>query len=226
MLVKYMYIISEIRQKYKQKELDRKSKKNLGLRLDYFIESNQNAILISNFYDSLQILLIILNQYQMQPEEKINDIPLLKQTKNKFIPSGEFLEFFGHYQVLNIVNVYEIVEEKIFFNYLPLVNQIYKIRFDNPDEELNELIQFKNYILYEYDQECFLEVCKVIRRYILRMLTSEFMNPEKSISFYLNCESLWRSKFINRMEGIVENFPNSFKISNSVHLEEVYKSLL
>ena len=223
---KYMNIISELRGKYEQKELDSESQKNLELRLDYFIESNKSPTLISNFYDSFQSLLIILNQYQVQSNEKIKNITLLKETKNKFIPSGEFLEFFRHYHIYNIINVYEIVEEKIFFNILPLVNQIYKIKFENPDEELNELAQFKNYILNTYNQEYFLEFSKVIRRYILRMLTSEFINPENNLNDYIDCESLWRSKFINHIEDILQNFKKAFKISNSVHLEEIYRSLL
>ena len=107
-----------------------------------------------------------------------------------------------------------------------MVNQIYKIKFENPDEELNELAQFKNYILNTYNQEYFLEFSKVIRRYILRMLTSEFINPENNLNDYIDCESLWRSKFINHIEDILQNFKKAFKISNSVHLEEIYRSLL
>ena len=162
----------------------------------------------------------------MEPNEKINEIPILRQTKNKFIPSSEFLEFFGNYYVSNIINVYEIVEEKIFFNILPLVSQIYKIRFGLPDKELKELNQFKNHVLKEYNQEYFLEVHRVIRRYILRMLTSDSLTPENNISEYLGCEGLWRSKFIIQIDEILEKFPNNFILSNSVHLEEIYRSLL
>ena len=219
-------IILNIIQKYPQKPLNEEKKFNL-------ISNLKDYENIKDILNSFQLFIYILIKLNLPTYKiKFNDNFFTEQIPKYCELNYEFKNFLinNNIQLENLIDVYELIEEKSFKDIIKNIDELYKIKIkDEMKEEIkkyfNNIKEKKNELNKIIDKTI---LTNVVRQFISRFLCENradaLMNEKNSLFDYLPYkEELWikyykdentNEKIINEIEEMKNLF--NIKIENAL----------
>ena len=208
---------------YPPQKLTNDEKKDL---FSYWKEKNKyDDIDFIQLIFSIQQIIYYLTQEKMNPDTKLNDI---FKSKPKYLNiSNDCKKLFERLYKFNISKLFEIfsyIELFCFDSMITNLKDDYKITLNEDEKKLIDNY-FKNGIEKKIEKIDLASFCrKLISRYLISKRTDNDINPDISLSLYLNKTDLWNLDIINdddlfemEINNISLNIPN-VKVSQTFEL--------
>ena len=135
-------------------------------------------------------------------------------------------DVFKDFKIEKFLSIYEFTELKMFDDVVMMINEQYKIEFENNLDAQRQIDAFCGSVIEYYDgnktisaKKILEEIAKVIRRIILRLLTAN-TDPSFKIVDYIGIENYWNLEFINEVDTIVEMFPKEICLEKMIGFEK------
>ena len=208
---------------YPPQKLTDDEKKDL---FSYWKEKNKyNEIDFIQLIFSIQQTIYYLTQEKMNAETKLNDI---FKSKPKYLNiSNDCKNLFERLYKFNISKLFEIFSYIELFCFDSMINNLkddYKINLKENEKQMIDNY-FNNGVEKKIEKIDLASFCrKLISRYLISKRTDNDINPDISLSLYLNKTDLWNLEIINdndlfemEINNIRINIPN-VKVSQTFEL--------
>lgn len=217
---KYVGVISDIRSHITQVDLSKNDIQMIEREIK--IKSDYLNIDILDIWDQayywLGKAILHIRYSKLKSENKIenyNEI-ILRVNHDFKIPA-----IVSRFIVGQIIDIYELVEAKIFETVLKSIDQRYKLLFKDKMMAEQKLSQFRDIICEKYSIEMFNECRKVFKRIIIRLLTAN-TNPENTIFCYFELDTYWNFKFLDKAAIVAEEFPKELTLDQAIEVSNFF----
>ena len=222
---RYAGIISEIRNKLAQSNIGDCETKIIEKRIrtkaiEYECSENQ---IWSQVHTWLEKILINVRHAKSNEHQMIQT---LTNIDIRFENDYRAVEVFHDFKIEKFLSIYEFVELQMFDDVVIMINEQYKIEFENNQEVQKEIEKFCGRVIeyysrnkINYAKRVLEEIGKVVRRIILRLLTAN-TDPVFKIVDYIGIENYWNFEFINEVDTVVEMFPEEICLEKMIKFEQ------
>ena len=196
-----------------------------------FFNKNSNQMII-NIFNEIELLCC-----QLKYEINIKNSMTIENYINTKINKNNFSLILNENLIKNlllnnIIELYEIFENKIFDLTIENISPDYKIKIENKNEikKQFEIIFNKENINFYPNR---IQVLNVLKKFIFRCLNSDIEN-QIDIKEYLNKEDFWNKIGMNneeieelemKIDNLYNNFPNNLKIKNAYELFKILNDM-